>query len=253
VNSILHKWKGNVLSDEIVDGNNSAAKQGVGISETNSISMSVLSPIVNTWKDSNNESEQLNSDSDSDAGFVEVTDIATLPVHSTASEKNTVEVLIECDKIPEIEDDIFADIFVTETSERISAINNKLQKDTRISVSCSGNNIQTGLGGKENCTFDKEDVSNGINESEEVSESRLKKEGEELMGNIVDQDDCNQKDLEVKRDVGISSGTELEEQAKKPQVIQQVTTTTLSSEELKKLQVQTVCSCICLFVCLFVP
>jgi hypothetical protein len=246
VNSILHKWKGNVLSGETIDESSSAVEQRVGITERNNISVSVLSPVVNTWKDSNNESEQLNSDSDSDTGFVEVTDIATLPVHNTSSEKNTLEVLIERDKIPEMEDDIFADIFCAQTSERISAINNKLQKDTGISLSCNDNNMQTGLGGKENYTFDKEDISNGINGSKEANESILKKEGKELMGNTVNQDDCKQKDLKVKRDVGISSGIELEEQAKKPQVMQQVTTTTLSSEELQKLQVQTLCSCTCL-------
>lgn len=244
MNSILHKQKGNVLNDEIIDNNSFAAKQGVGLTEKDNISLPVLSPVANGLKNSDDEGEKMNSDSDSDSdtGFVEVTDVATLPVHSTASEKNTLEVLIKHDKIPEIEDDIFADIFCAETSERLSAVNNKLTKDTGISLSCSDDIVHTGSGGKENYRFDEEDISSGINGLKEATESELKKGGKELMGNVVNQDDCKQKNLEVKRDVGIISGIETEEQAKKPQV----TTTTLSSEELQKLQVQT------LLLCLFV-
>jgi hypothetical protein len=236
VSSLLHKWKGNALNGETINKNSSTGSQGVSITWRDNISVPVLSPAGNRRKDSNYESEQLNSDSDSDTGFVEVTNTRTLPVQSTVSEKNTLEVLIESDKIPEIEDDIFADIFCSQTCERISEINDKLQDD----------NIQTGFGGRENVTFDKEVISSGINDSEEASESKLMK-AKELVGNTVNQNDCKEKDFKVEKNVNTSSGIEPEEIAEKPQVMEQVTTTMLSSEELQKLQVQI------LLLCLFVP
>jgi hypothetical protein len=235
VSSLLHKWEGNALNDENINKNSSTGSQGVSITWRDNISVPVLSPAGNRRKDSNYESEQLNSDSDSDTGFVEVTNTRTLPVQSTLSGKNTLEVLIESDKIPEIEDDIFADIFCSQTCERISEINDKLQDD----------NIQTGFGGRENVTFHKEVISSGINDSEEASESKLMK-AKELVGNTVNQNDCKEKDFKVEKNVNTNSGIEREEIAEKPQVMEQVTTTMLSSEELQKLQVQT------LLLCLFV-
>jgi len=209
------------------------------ITESN-ISVHVLSSVADGQKNSNNKTEQSSSDSDSDTGFVEVTDVATLPYHSRASEKKTLEVLIQRDKICEIDDDIFADIFSAQTCKGISAMNSNIEKDTIISLS-SSDDIHTDLKGRENSKFDKEHISNGINGDKEVNESKLKKEGEQLVENIVNQDDCSQKGFEVERDVSTCCDIEPEEKNGKPQVTEQVATLTLSSEELQKLQVQSLC------------
>jgi hypothetical protein len=243
---ILDTWKTDVLSEKTVEENSSAASQGVGMTENN-ISLSTLNPVVDIQRKSNNKIEQLNGDSDSDADFVEVTDIASLPVHSRTSEKNALELVIQKDKICEIEDDIFADIFSAQTSKGILATDNNLQDSTINSIS-SGDITHTGLRGIENGKFDKGSISGGNNDSKEGSESKLK--DSKLAENIVTQVECRRKDLEVETDVTASCAIKPEQKDKKPQAAH-VTTITLSSEELQKLQVQALCYCVCLFLSLF--
>ncbi|XP_023718485.2 DNA repair protein complementing XP-G cells homolog isoform X2 [Cryptotermes secundus] len=227
--NILDKWKTDVLNDKTVEENSSAARQGVGKTENN-IADSALTPVVDIQRNSN-IIEQLNSDSDSDTDFVEVTYVATSPVHSR-TEKNTLELLIQKDKICEIEDDIFADIFSAQTSTGILATNSN-QQDSTIDSLSSSYNIHTGLRGIENSKFDKEGISNGISDPREGNESKLK--DSKLVENVVTQDDCRQTAMEVEADISTISGIEPEEKDKKSQAAQ-VTTTMLFSEELQKLQ-----------------
>jgi hypothetical protein len=239
---VLDKWKANVLNSKTIDMKNSTVRQEVSITESNDIPVSVLSAVGDKQKDSNNEIEKMNSDSDSnsDTGFVEVTDAVTWPAHNLPFEKKALELIIQQDKVCDVEDDIFADIFCAQTSERMLTVNNNLPEDTIIHPSCSDNNINASLEGTKNDKFDKEGVRNGINGGEEGNKSVLNVEVKELMENIKTQDNCRQKDFKVERDVGTSHGIEPEEDSK-----QQVARTTLSSEELQKLQVLALSCCVC--------
>lgn len=237
--NMLDKWKIGVLNDKTVEENSSAARQRVDMTENN-ISDSALNPVIDIQRNSNNKIEQLNSDSDSNTDFVEVTDVATSPVHNR-TEKNTLELLIQKDKICEIEDDIFADVFSAQTSTGILATNSN-QQDSTIDSLSSSDNLHTGLRGIENSKFDKEAISSGISVPKEGNESKRKKDSK-LVENIVTQDDCRQTDMEVKADISTICGVEPEEKDKKSEAAQ-VTTTMLSSEELQKLQVQALCYCV---------
>jgi hypothetical protein len=229
---IVDKWKIDELNDETVEENIFATRQGVGM--TDNIPSSALNPVGNTQRNSSNNIEQLNSDSDNDTDFVEVTDVATLPVHNTA--ENTLELLIQKDKICEIEDDIFADVFSTQTSKEILVTNNNPQDFASKSLP-SSSNIHSGLRATENNTFYKEG-------------NEFKMKNSKVVESIVIQDDCRRKDIEADTDVSKSCGIEPEEKDKKPQVAQ-VTTTMLSSEELQKLQVQALCYCVFPLLSLF--
>lgn len=238
---VLDKWKVNVLNDQTIDKNNSTEIQEVNITESNNDSVSVLSPVEHKQKDGNNETEQMNSDSDSDTGFIEVTDVVTQPAYSHTSEKNSLELIIQQDKECEIENDIFADVFCAQASERLLTKNNNLPEHTVINLSSNDNNITAGLEGTKDGKFDKEGIRNGINDGTEGSKSTLKMEGKELMECIETQYDRRWKDLKVEKYVGTSCDVESEEDSKqvstalssvKPEDSkQQVTITTLSSVE----------------------
>jgi hypothetical protein len=219
---IIDKWKIDILNDETV-----ATRQGVGTADSN-IPTSTLNHVGDIQSNNNNIIEQLNTDSDSDTDFVEVTDVATLPVHST-TEKNTLELRIRKDKLCEIEDDIFADIFSAQTSKEILATNINPQDSVKNNLSSSFN-IHSGLRAIENSKFYKED-----------NESKLK--NSRIVESIITQDDRRWKDIEADTDVSKNCDIELEEKDKKP-LVAQVTTTVLSSEELQKLQVQPLCYCV---------
>jgi hypothetical protein len=225
---VLGKWKVDVLNGKIIDIKNSTVRQEVSTTESNDVLVSVLSPVGDIQKDSNNEIQQMNSDHDSDSssdkGFVEVTDAATWVAHNLTSEKNALELIIRQDKACKIEDDIFADIFGAQTPEGMLTENNNLPEDTIINLSCSDDNVSAGLRGTKNGKFVKEDMRNGINGGKEGNKSMLKEEGKGWMENIKTQDNCRQKDFKVERDIGTSLGVEPGEDSK-----QQVARTALSS------------------------
>jgi len=260
--NVQDKWKVNVLNGKTIDENNYAVRQEVSITQTNDTSIIRLSPVGDKQKGNNNAIEQMtsNSDSDSDTGFVEVTGAITQPAHYLTSEKNALELIIQQDKVCEIEDDIFSDIFCARTSEGMLTINSKLPEDTIIKPSASDNNINEGLGGAKNGKFDKENMRNEISGGKEDNKSMMLEEGKELVENIKTQENCIQKDVKAESEVGTSHGVEPEEDSKQvtrtalssvesEENSKQVTRTTLSSEELQKLQVLALCCCICFFVC----
>jgi len=278
--TVQDKWKVNVLNGKTVDEKNYTVREEVSITQTNDTSIIRLSPVGDKQKDSNNAIEKMTSDSDSDTGFVEVTGAITQPAHYITSEKNALELIIQQDKVCEIEDDIFSDIFCAQTSEGMLTINSNLPEDTIINPSVSDDNINAGLGGAKNGKFDKESMRNKISGGEEDNKFVMLEEGEELVGNIKTQENCIQKDVKAESEVGTSHGVELEEGSKqqlarsalpscaKPEERskhqmdrtalspvepeednkKQVTRTTLSSEELQKLQVLALCCCVCFFL-----
>jgi hypothetical protein len=207
----VDKCKVDVSNDETVEGNICSTRQTAGIPT------SAFSPVGDIQRNSSSNIEQLNSDSDSDSDsdtdFVEVTDVATLPVHRTA--ENTLELLIQKDKICEIEDDIFADVFSTQTSKQILGTNTNPQDFASKSLSSS--------------SFLRATESNTGNE--------FKLTNSKVVESIVIQDDCRRKDIEADTDVSKSCGIEPDQKDESPQVAQ-VTTT----EELQKLQVQALSS-----------
>jgi len=258
--NVLDKWKVNVLNGKTIDEKNYTVRQEVSITQTNDISASGLSPVGNKQKDSNNAIEQMTSDSDSDTGFVEVAGAIMQPGHCLTSEKNALEVIIQQDKVCEMEDDIFNDIFCAQTSDRMLTINTNLPVDTIINPA-SDDNINAGLGGTKNGKFDKENMRNEISGGKEDNKSMPLEDGKELVENTKTQDNCIQKDVKAESDVGTSHGVELEEGSKhqvtrtalssvepEEDSTKQVTRTTLSSEELQKLQVLALYCCDCLFV-----
>lgn len=281
--NVLDKWKVNVLNGKTIDEKNHTVRQEVSITQTNDISISGLSPVGNKKKDSNNAIEQMSSDSDSDTGFVEVTGGIMQPAHYLTSEKNALELIIQQDKVCEIEDDIFSDIFCAQTSEGMLTINSNLPEDTIINPSASDDNKNAGLGGTKNGKFDKENMRNEISGGKEDNKSMLLEEDKELVENTKTQENCIQEDIKAESDAGTSHGIELVEGSKQQLAIsalpssakpeesskhqvnrtalssvepeedskKQVTKATLSSEELQKLQVLALCYCDCLFVCLF--
>ena len=222
--NVPDKWKVNVLNGKTIDEKNSTVRQEVSITETNDISIGGLSPVGDKQKDSNNAIEQMTSDSDSDTSFVEVTGAVMQPAYSLTSEKNALELIIQQEKVCEIEDDIFTDIFCAQTSEGMFTINNNLPEDTIINPSASDKNINAGLGGTKNGKFDKEDVRNEISGGKEENKSMLREESKEVVENIKTQDNCRQKDVKVESVVGTSHGVEPEEDSK-----QQLARTALSS------------------------
>lgn len=278
--TVQDKWKVNALNGKTIDKKNDTMRKEVSITQTNDTSIIRLSPVQDKQKDSNNAIEQMTSDSDSDTGFVEVMGAITQPAHYLTSKKNALELIIQQNKVCEIEDDIFSDIFCAQTSEGMLTINSNLPEDTVINPSASDDNINAGLSGAKNCKFDKENMRNEISGGEEDNKSMMLEEGKELVENIKTQENCIQKDVKAKSEVGTNHGVELEEGSKqqfarsalpssakleessKHQVDRtalssvepeedskkQVTRTTLSSEELQKLQVLALCCCICLSV-----
>lgn len=236
--NVLDKQKVNVLNCKTIDKKNYTVTQEVSITQTNDISISGLSPVGDKQKDSNNTIEQMTSDSDSDSdtGFVEVTSAIMHPAHCLTSEKKNLELIIQQDKVCEIKDDIFSDIFCAQTSEEMLTMNNNLPDDTIINPSASDDNINAGLGGTKNGKFDRENTRNEISGDKEDSKFMLLEEGKELVENIKTQENCIEKDIKAESDVGTSHGIELKEGSK-----QQVTRTVLSSEELQKLQVLALC------------
>jgi hypothetical protein len=278
--NVLDKWKVNVLNGKTIGEKNYTMRQEVSITQTNDISNSGLSPVGNKKKDSNNAIEQMTSDSDSDTGFVEVTGGIMQPAHYLTSEKNALELTIQQDKVCDIEDDIFSDIFCAQTSEGTLTIDSNFPEDTIINPSASDGNENAGLGGTKNGKFDKENMRNEISGGKDDNKSMLLEEGKEQVENTKTQENCVQKDVKAESDVGTSRGVEPEEDSKqqlarsafpssaKPEESskhqvnrtalsfvepeedskKQVTRTTLSSEELQKLQVLALCCCDCLFV-----
>lgn len=292
--NVLDKRKVNVLNGKTIDEKNYTVRQEVSITQTNDISISGLSPVGNKQKDSNNAIEQMTSDcdSDSDTGFVEVTGAIIQPPHNLTSEKNALELIIQQDKVCEIEDDIFSDIFCAQTSEGMLKINSNLPEDTIINPSASDDNKNSGLWGTKNGKFDKENIRKEISGGKEDNKSMLLEDGTELVENTKTQENCIQKDVKAESDVGTSHGVEQlarsalpssakpeesskhqvnrtalssvepEEDDSKQQVTRtalssvepeedskkQVTRTTLSSEELQKLQVLALCCCDCFFL-----
>jgi hypothetical protein len=235
---IVDKRKLAILNDETVEENGFAARQGMGTTGSN-IPVSALNPVGDVHMNSNNKIEQLSSDSDNDADFVEVTDVATLPDHCT-TEKNALKLVIQKDKMCEIKDDIFADIFSVQTFKGILAINNNTQ-DSAINSVSSSSNIHSGLSGIGNGKFYKEGISNEISDGKEGTESKQK--NSKVVENIVTQDDCRRKDFEAETDVSANCDIKPEEKDEEPQVAQ-VTAAVLSSEDLQKLQVQALCCCL---------
>jgi hypothetical protein len=259
--SVLDKWKVNVLNGKTINEKNYTVRQEVSVTQTNDIAISGLSSVGDKQKDGNNAVEQMTSDSDSDTGFVEVTGAVMQPAHCSAAEKNALELIIQQDKVCEVEDDIFSDIFCAQTSEGMFRINNNLPEGTIISPSGSDNNINSGLVGTQISKFGKEDMRNEISGGKDDSKSMLLEESKELEDNVKIHENCGQKDVEVESDVRTSQGIEPEESSKEqlartalPSVEpeedskQQVTRTTLSSEDLQKLQVLALCCCVCLLL-----
>jgi DNA excision repair protein ERCC-5 len=247
--TVQDKWKVNVLNGKTTDEKKYTVREEVSIAQTNDTSIIRLSPVGDKQKDSNNAIEQMTSDSDSDSdtGFVEVTGAVMQPAHYLTSEKKALELIIQQDKVCEIEDDIFSDIFCAQTSEGMLTINSNLPEDTIINPS---DNINAGLVGAKNGKFDKENMRNEISGGEEDNKSMMLEEGKELVENIKTQENCTQKDVKPESEVGTSHGVELEEGSKQQLARttlssvepeedskKQVTRTTLSSEELQKLQI----------------
>lgn len=262
--NVLDKSKVNILNGKTIDEKIYTVRQEVSITQTNDISISGLSPVGNKQKDRSNAVEQMTSDSDSDTDFVEVTGAIMQPAHYLTSEKNALELIILKDKVSEIEDDIFSDIFCAQTSEGMLTVNSNLPEDTIISPSASDDNINAGLVGTKNCKFDKENVWNEISGGKEDNKSMLLEEDKELVENIKTQENRMQKDVKAESDVGTSCGVEIEEGSKQQLARtalssvepeedgkKQVTRTMLSSEELQKLQVLVLYYCVCLFVFCF--
>jgi len=258
--TVQDKWKVNVLNGKTTDEKKYTVREEVSIAQTNDTSIIRLSPVGDKQKDSNNAIEQMTSDSDSDSdtGFVEVTGAVMQPAHYLTSEKKALELIIQQDKVCEIEDDIFSDIFCAQTSEGMLTINSNLPEDTIINPS---DNINAGLVGAKNGKFDKENMRNEISGGEEDNKSMMLEEGKELVENIKTQENCTQKDVKPESEVGTSHGVELEEGSKQQLARttlssvepeedskKQVTRTTLSSEELQKLQVLALCCCVCFFL-----
>jgi hypothetical protein len=255
--NVLDKGKVNVLNCKAIDEKNYTVRQEVSIAQTNDISIRGLSRVGDKQKDSNNTIEQMTSDSDSDSdtGFVEVTGAVMQPAHYLTSEKNALELIIQQDKVCEIEDDIFSDIFCAQTSEGMLTINSNLPEDTIINPSASDDNINAGLGWTKNGIFDNKNMRNEISDCKEDNKSMLLEEGKKQVENSKTQEICIQKDVKAESDVGTSHGVELEEGSKQQlartalsSVEPEVTRTTLSSEELQKLQVLALCCCVCLFL-----
>ncbi|XP_069684242.1 DNA excision repair protein ERCC-5 isoform X2 [Periplaneta americana] len=124
LNTLTIVEKSNHLEKFSDDRNSCSLRQDQGAESNktasdNNISSGSMTVAKNRDTISDKENEQLKSDSDSESEFVEVMNENTLPHEnkSFVGPKSTVEVLIQPDKRAEIEDDIFADIFATETKE----------------------------------------------------------------------------------------------------------------------------------------